>query len=228
MAAIQALTAGGVAVKILTGDNERVTRHVCAELGFTVTGLITGDDLRAMSEEALRARLAKVNVFCRVTPQQKERVLLAYKRSGRVVGFLGDGINDASAIHAADVGVSVDSAADPNESVSTSPWCFYPATHARPIFRLDARLALPPRGRVAGNGRALPRPYCPSVVRSAMPGSVLQQRFEQNIMTAELASMRPARFRGDNRGGKRVVFALSDLGFPEHISNIEYVRAGMI
>jgi Mg2+-importing ATPase len=112
MPAIQALTQAGVAVKILTGDNERVTRHVCTELGLAVTGLITGDDLRAMSEEALRARLAKVNVFCRVTPQQKERVLLACKRSGRVVGFMGDGINDASAIHAADVGISVDSAAD--------------------------------------------------------------------------------------------------------------------
>jgi Mg2+-importing ATPase len=112
MAAIHDLTGAGVAVRILTGDNERVTQHVCAELGLTVTGLITGDDLRAMSEEALRVRLVKVNVFCRVTPQQKERVLLAYKRSGGIVGFLGDGINDASAIHAADVGISVDSAAD--------------------------------------------------------------------------------------------------------------------
>jgi len=111
-AAIQALTRAGVAIKILTGDNERVTRHVCAELGLTITGLITGDDLRAMGEDALRVRLTDVNVFCRVTPQQKERVLLACKRAGRVVGFLGDGINDASAIHAADVGISVDSAAD--------------------------------------------------------------------------------------------------------------------
>ncbi|MGF7176104.1 magnesium-translocating P-type ATPase [Azospirillum doebereinerae] len=112
MAAIHALTKAGVNIRILTGDNERVTRHVCAELGLTVTGLLTGDDLRGMSEEALRARLAKVNVFCRVTPAQKERVLLAHKRAGRVVGFLGDGINDASAIHAADIGISVDSAAD--------------------------------------------------------------------------------------------------------------------
>jgi Mg2+-importing ATPase len=112
MAAIQALTGAGVAVKVLTGDNERVTRHVCTELGLTVSGLITGDQLAAMGDEALRARLAKVNVFCRVTPQQKERVLLACKRSGRVVGFLGDGINDATAIHAADVGISVDSGAD--------------------------------------------------------------------------------------------------------------------
>jgi Mg2+-importing ATPase len=65
-----------------------------------------------MSQEALRARLASVNLFCRVTPQQKERILLALKRTGSVVGFLGDGINDASALHAADVGISVDGAAD--------------------------------------------------------------------------------------------------------------------
>ena len=110
--AIRALTGAGVAVKILTGDNDRVTRHVCEELGVPVTGLITGEELHAMSEDALRGRLVDVNVFCRVTPQQKERVLLAFKRSGRVVGFLGDGINDASAIHAADVGISVDSGAD--------------------------------------------------------------------------------------------------------------------
>lgn len=111
-AAINALGNAGIAVKILTGDNERVTRHVCAELGIAITGLLTGDELRVMSEEALRAVLADVNVFCRVTPQQKERVLSACKRTGRVVGFLGDGVNDASAIHAADVGISVDSAAD--------------------------------------------------------------------------------------------------------------------
>lgn len=112
MAAIRDLTGLGVGIKVLTGDNERVTRHVCAELDLTVTGLITGDELQTLTNEALRARLARVNVFCRVTPQQKERVLLAYRQSGRVVGFLGDGINDASAIHAADVGISVDSAAD--------------------------------------------------------------------------------------------------------------------
>lgn len=112
MAAIRDLSAAGVAIKILTGDNERVTRHVCAELGLNISGLMTGDDLLLLSEEALQARLAEINVFCRVTPQQKERVLTAYKRSGRVVGFLGDGINDAAAIHAADVGISVDGAAD--------------------------------------------------------------------------------------------------------------------
>lgn len=110
--ALRALADAGVAVKVLTGDNERVTRHVCETLGFPVTGLITGDELQAMSEDALRARLTDVNVFCRMTPQQKERVLLACKHAGRVVGFLGDGINDASALHAADVGIAVDSGAD--------------------------------------------------------------------------------------------------------------------
>jgi Mg2+-importing ATPase len=111
-AAIQALARAGVEVKILTGDNERITRHICDELGVPVTGVLTGHELAEMGEEALRARLASVNLFCRVTPQQKERILLALKRTRNVVGFLGDGINDASALHAADVGISVDSAAD--------------------------------------------------------------------------------------------------------------------
>jgi Mg2+-importing ATPase len=110
--AIQALGAIGVDVKILTGDNERVARHICNEIGMEVTGALTGQEITHMTEEALRARLPSVNLFCRVTPQQKERILLALKRAGKVVGFLGDGINDASALHAADVGISVDSAAD--------------------------------------------------------------------------------------------------------------------
>jgi P-type Mg2+ transporter len=110
--AIGGLQRAGVDVKILTGDNERITRHICKELGLPVTGVLTGPDLAAMSEEALRGSLQSVNLFCRVSPQQKERVLLALKRTGHVVGFLGDGINDASALHAADVGISVDSAAD--------------------------------------------------------------------------------------------------------------------
>ena len=110
--AIARLAASGVAVKVLTGDNERVTRHVCGELGMPVAGVLTGAELAALSEEALLARLRSVSLFCRVTPQQKRRVLLALKRAGHVTGFLGDGINDASALHAADVGISVDGAAD--------------------------------------------------------------------------------------------------------------------
>jgi Mg2+-importing ATPase len=110
--AIAALAAAGVDVKILTGDNERVTQHVCDQLGVPVSGILTGKEIAHLSEDALRARLASVNLFCRVSPQQKERILLALKRRGKTVGFLGDGINDASALHAADVGISVDTAAD--------------------------------------------------------------------------------------------------------------------
>lgn len=110
--AIAALGKAGVAVKILTGDNERITHHICREIGVPVTGVLTGEEMSQLTNEALIARLAKVNLFCRVNPQQKERVLLALKRAGHVTGFLGDGINDASALHAADVGISVDSAAD--------------------------------------------------------------------------------------------------------------------
>lgn len=111
-AAIAALARSGVDVKVLSGDNERITRHVCAELGLPVNGVITGPMLAELSPDALRARLATTTLFCRVTPQQKERVLLALKHNGNVVGFLGDGINDAPALHAADVGLSVDTATD--------------------------------------------------------------------------------------------------------------------
>jgi Mg2+-importing ATPase len=110
--AIASLASRGVQVKVLTGDNERVTRHVCDELGFAISGVLTGDELSVLTEEALLARVQGVNLFCRVTPQQKRRILLALKRLGLVTGFLGDGINDASALHTADVGISVDTAAD--------------------------------------------------------------------------------------------------------------------
>ena len=109
---IKSMAAAGIAVKVLTGDNELVTRHVFAELGVPVSGVLTGDMLSKLSDEALIGQLPKVNLFCRVNPQQKHRILLALKRLGNVVGFLGDGINDAPALHAADVGISVDGAAD--------------------------------------------------------------------------------------------------------------------
>jgi Mg2+-importing ATPase len=110
--ALQALAASGVSVKVLTGDNERVSRHLCGELGLPEPNIITGEELAAMSDEALLNRVDRADLFCRVTPTQKLRVLMALKRTGRSVGFLGDGINDAPALHAADVGISVDSAAD--------------------------------------------------------------------------------------------------------------------
>lgn len=102
----------GIGLKILTGDNESVTRHLCGQLGVEVTGTVTGAELNNLSDEALAGRLDDANLFCRVTPVQKERILLALKRRGHVVGFLGDGINDAPSLHAADAGISVDGAVD--------------------------------------------------------------------------------------------------------------------
>ena len=110
--ALQALAASGVAVKIITGDNEQVARHVFGELGIPVTGVLTGAEIGAMNDDALRARVEDVNLFARANPQQKNRVLLALKARGHVVGYMGDGINDAPSLHTADVGISVDSAVD--------------------------------------------------------------------------------------------------------------------
>lgn len=110
--AIAALGANGVGVKILTGDNGRVTQHVCTELGIPITGLLTGTEIEALSDEALAARLEETNLFCRVTPAQKNRIILGLRHRGHVVGYLGDGINDAPSLHTADVGISVDSAVD--------------------------------------------------------------------------------------------------------------------
>ena len=111
-ATIQAMAVAGISVKVLTGDNELVTRHVFTEIGVPVTGVLTGDALTQLSDEALLAQVSQVNLFCRVNPQQKHRILLSLKRLGNVVGYMGDGINDAPALHAADVGISVDGAAD--------------------------------------------------------------------------------------------------------------------
>jgi P-type Mg2+ transporter len=111
-AAIAALGARGVGVKILSGDNEHVTQHVCTELGIPITGLLTGTEIEALSDEALAARLEETNLFCRVTPVQKNRIILGLRHRGHVVGYLGDGINDAPSLHTADVGISVDSAVD--------------------------------------------------------------------------------------------------------------------
>ncbi len=110
--ALEALKNVGVAVKIVTGDSDLVTRHVCAQLGIPVTGLLTGKEIAQLDDHALRARVETANLFCRVNPAQKVRVILALKARGHVVGYLGDGINDAPSLHSADVGLSVDSAVD--------------------------------------------------------------------------------------------------------------------
>ena len=111
-AALAALKQSGIAIKIVTGDSELVTAHICAKLNIAVTGVLTGKDIAQMDETALRARVETANLFCRVNPGQKERVILALRARGHVVGYLGDGINDAPSLHSADVGLSVDSAVD--------------------------------------------------------------------------------------------------------------------
>ena len=110
--AVRRLAAQGVELKILTGDGLEIAEHLCDELDIPVAGTITGEALAGLSDEALLASVETITLFCRVTPEQKRRVIGALKRRGHTVGFLGDGINDASAMHAADVGISVDEAAD--------------------------------------------------------------------------------------------------------------------
>jgi Mg2+-importing ATPase len=102
----------GIEVKVLTGDNDRVAVKVCQDLGIPVRGSLTGSRVEAMDEAALAAAVPRTTVFARVTPEQKSRIIRAVRGAGRDVAFLGDGVNDAVALHAADVGVSVDDATD--------------------------------------------------------------------------------------------------------------------
>jgi P-type Mg2+ transporter len=102
----------GVGVKVVTGDNDRVAQHACAALGLPVTGVLTGAELDVMDDAELARRLPATTIFARVTPEQKSRVIRAQRQLGGEVGFLGDGVNDAVALHHADVGISVDSASD--------------------------------------------------------------------------------------------------------------------
>jgi P-type Mg2+ transporter len=109
---LASLHAAGVAVKILTGDNDLVTRKTCKDVGLTADGLLLGHDVEAMSDEALEKAVEKTNVFAKVTPSQKARIIAALQAHGHVVGFLGDGINDGPALKKADIGISVDTAVD--------------------------------------------------------------------------------------------------------------------
>jgi Mg2+-importing ATPase len=102
----------GVTLKVITGDNRRVAQHVAQNTGLTVTGMVTGAELNQMYDEALWRRADEANLFVEVDPNQKERIISALRKTGHVVGYMGDGINDAPALHAADVGISVDTAVD--------------------------------------------------------------------------------------------------------------------
>jgi Mg2+-importing ATPase len=110
--AIEALNANGVAVKILTGDNAIVTLNVCRQVGITVESYLVGPQVEAMGDDELTIAARTTQVFARLNPQQKVRVIQALHRDDHVVGFLGDGINDGPALRAADVGISVDTAVD--------------------------------------------------------------------------------------------------------------------
>ncbi len=102
----------GVSLKIITGDNKLTAESISRQIGLKNTKIITGTEIRRLSDEALYHNVNKINIFAEVEPNQKERIILALKKAGNVVGYMGDGINDASALHAADVGISVDSAVD--------------------------------------------------------------------------------------------------------------------
>jgi Mg2+-importing ATPase len=109
---VVALRELGIRLQIITGDNRSVAAMVAKAVGMDAPVVVSGPEHQALSDAALIARIGSVDVFAEVEPNQKERIILAQKKAGNVVGFLGDGINDATALHAADVGISVDSAAD--------------------------------------------------------------------------------------------------------------------
>ena len=106
--AIRALKRHGVTTKILTGDNDKVTRTICKQVGLKVRNMLLGSDLDAMSDQELARAAESTDVFAKLTPDQKARVVSVLRESGHTVGFMGDGINDAAAMKAADIGISVD------------------------------------------------------------------------------------------------------------------------
>jgi Mg2+-importing ATPase len=134
---IAALAGLHVTLKILTGDDPLIARRVCEQVGFALDRVMTGPELDQISDPALGAIAEQVSLFARLTPAQKNRVILALKRRGHVVGFLGDGINDAPSLHAADVGISVAGAVDV-------------ARDAADIILLEKRLAVLHDGIIEG------------------------------------------------------------------------------
>jgi len=102
----------GVSLKVITGDNHLVAASISKKMGLSDTKILTGPEIHKMSDAALLQSVETVDVFAEIEPNQKERIIIAMRKAGNVVGYMGDGINDASALHAADVGISVDTAAD--------------------------------------------------------------------------------------------------------------------
>ncbi len=136
-ATLAGLATDGVSVKIITGDNELVARHVCTQVGLDATRIVLGTEIDALDDAALGKLAEQVTVFARVSPGQKHRIVRSLKGAGHVVGFMGDGINDAPSLHAADVGISVANAVDV-------------AREAADIVLLDRSLDVLHAGIVAG------------------------------------------------------------------------------
>lgn len=111
-AAIKALKEHGVATKILTGDNDKVTRTICKQVGLEVYNMLLGSEIEKMTDDELTHAAEYTDVFAKLTPDQKTRVISVLRENGHTVGFMGDGINDAAAMKAADIGISVDTAVD--------------------------------------------------------------------------------------------------------------------
>jgi Mg2+-importing ATPase len=111
-AALQQLAAHGITVKVLTGDNERVAAQVCRQVGLPASAVLLGSQVQALDDSALKAAAESHQLFAKLTPLDKERIVRALRANGHVVGFMGDGINDAPALRAADIGISVDSVVD--------------------------------------------------------------------------------------------------------------------
>ncbi len=102
----------GIAIKVISGDNRYVTAHMAQAVGLDATSILTGEDIAGLRDEALWNLAPQTDLFVEIDPQQKERIVRALQRTGHCVGYLGDGINDAPALHAADVGISVEQAVD--------------------------------------------------------------------------------------------------------------------
>ena len=109
---LELLRKAGIELKILTGDSEIVTKTVCERIGFEIKGVVLGSELGGLNDDALRRVVERTNIFARVAPAQKNRIMNALRTNGHVVGFLGDGINDAPSLKTSDVGISVDNAVD--------------------------------------------------------------------------------------------------------------------
>jgi Mg2+-importing ATPase len=137
--ALVALQRHGVAVKVLTGDNELVSRNICRQVGIPTDNVLLGSQVEGMTDEQLDEEAPKATLFARLSPAHKQRVIHALHRKGRVVGFLGDGINDAPALRAADVGISVDSAVDI-------------AKESADVILLEKSLMVLERGVIEGRG----------------------------------------------------------------------------